>query len=187
MEKTETQLQELANDWMSRIVPISSTLNEQLHESIRLGTNLDTRKVRGLTYSVIVAFSSYVVQQKLLSNIGFERKEKFANIMRERYLSIQKSVTSGNHDEKWLETTKNMYDGPFSKMSLMKGPITNYLKQSLAAVFAHYTDLEFVEDSFFNRFKPSSKHRISIKILDEFALLIWAKFMDLEVESVEGS
>ncbi|MHB8660904.1 MAG: hypothetical protein ACYC75_03165 [Minisyncoccota bacterium] len=183
--KTEVQLEDLADKWMTKVIAMSSILDEQIHEGIRLGTNLDTRKVRGLTYLVIVAFGSYVIQQKVLSDIGFDRKEEFANFMREKYLSIQKAITKGNHDEKWLATTKDAYDGPFKKMTSMKGPVANYLKQSLAAIFAGYTDIEFVEDSFFSRLKLSSKHRVSMKILDELVLSIWAQFMDLEVDSIQ--
>ncbi len=179
--ETDTSLEELANKWMTKNVALSSMLNEQIHESIRLGINLDTRKVRGLTYAVIVDFGSYVIQQKVLSSIGFDKKEEFARLMREEFLSIQKAVTSGDHDEKWLATTKEMYDGPFRKMTATKGPVMNYLKQALAIIFAQYSNLEFVENSFFNRLKVRSKHRVSVKVLDDLVLSIWTGFMDLQI------
>lgn len=186
MKTTDANLEVLSNKWMTKIVAMSSILNGEIHEGIRLGTNLDTRQVRGLTYGIIVSFGSYVIQQKILSGIGFDRKEEFANLMREEFLSIQKVITSGDHDEKWLAATKDMYDGPFRKMSSTKGPVTNYLKQALTAIFAQYTDLEFVENSFFNRLKVSSKHRVSMKILDDLVLSIWTGFMDLEIEAGEN-
>jgi hypothetical protein len=183
MEKAVENLEELADKWMTKVIAMSTVLNEQIHEGIRLGTNLDTRKVRGLTYGVTVAFGSYIIQQKVLGSIGFDRKDEFANLMLEEFLSIQKAVTSGSHDEKWLATTKDMYEGPLKKMSAMKGPVTNYLKQSFAVIFAQYTDLEFIEDSFFNRLRPSSKYRVSMKILDDLVLTIWNNFMGLDIDS----
>ena len=147
--KIQGDLEELSDKWMTKVIAMSTILNSQIHDGVRLGTNLDTRQVRGITYCIIVAFGSYVIQQRVLSDIGFDRKEEFANLMREKFLSIQRAITSGNHDEKWLATTKGIYDGPLKKMSAMKGPVTTYLKQSLAVIFAQYTDLEFIENSFF--------------------------------------
>ena len=178
---TETQnLENLADKWMTKIIALSTVINNQIHEANRLGTNIDTRKVRGLTYVVIAVFGSYVIQQKVANDIGFDKKEEFANLMREKYLSIQKAITGGSHDEKWLRIATDSYDGPFKKMSFMKGPVTNYLRESLAIIFAQFTDLEFAEDSFFNRIKPTTKYKVSIKILDDLVLTIWSQFMNLK-------
>ncbi|HQU08045.1 MAG: hypothetical protein B7X04_03290 [Parcubacteria group bacterium 21-54-25] len=183
MDTAPEKLEDLADKWMTQVVAMSTILNNQIHESIRLGVNLDTRNVRGLTYVIIAAFGSYVVQQKVLSEIGLDKKEEFAKLMREKYLSIQKAITDGDHDEKWLATTKNAYDGPLKKLSSTKGPVANWLKEALALIFSGYTELEFVKDSFFNRLKPSSKVRISTKVLDELALSAWTSFMELEIDA----
>jgi hypothetical protein len=180
MKTAAVNLEELADKCMTNVIAMSTVFNNEIHEGVRLGINIDTRKVRGLTYAVIVPFGSYVIQQRELGNIGFEKKEEFANLMREKFLSIQKVVTTGNNDEKLLA---NMYDGPMQKITSMKGPVTKYLKDSLAVIFAKYTDLEFAENTFFNRFKPSSKLRVSMKILDDLVLAVWKGFMGLDIDS----
>lgn len=185
METELITLDELAYKCMSKVIAMSTVLNKQIHDEIRLGVNLDTRQVRGLTYIILVAFGSYVVQQRVINDIGFDRKEEFANLMREKYLILQKAITDGSHDEKWLSATKDGYDGPFRKLSSM--PVTNYLKQAFIAIFTQYTDLEFTKSSFLNKLKPRSKYTVSMKILDDLVMGIWGDFMNLDIESKNES
>src|ERR1035437_9940393 len=196
--QTTESFQKLSEELMGKIIARASISNNQMHDGLRLITNIETEEVtRFKTFQLISIFGSYFIQQKILSAIKPQDRDSFKKIMKEQYGLYTSAVYNQTNNKDFLEEILKSYYVYFKTFLDTIGSVNTRLQKLLVLCFNTWSKIKFIDNSLKGKFKfglvntllktsfdaKVEKGLVSlpISVSEELASAITKDFLELEV------
>lgn len=147
-------IKKLSDELMAKIIGRTSITNNQLHDGLRLATNVETDGMtRFKTFELIAIFGSYFIQQKILHTIKLQDREVFRMAMRESYGSYVAAFYNQTNIKGFVDEILIAYDIYFKEFSNTVGSVNARLQKLLVLCFNVRSKIKFVDNSLSGKFK----------------------------------